>query len=392
MFFHVDEAGNTGNNLFDANQPMLSYGLLSSRTNVDVMAAAEHARILKKIGAQSIHASKLGAEGLASIGPDLASLQAKFDFQFDLYFIDKKSYAVAMLFDAVFDAGLNEAVPWMWYWSPLRFPLLSGLARFLDETTLREGWGLRLLPLDQVEAQSQRISQLLRDILAQIEPKEMDKRFKEVITDGLNFGIQRPADLDFGIDDPLRLSPNAVCFQFVVTAISRHLKRKQRKALGITVDRQTQFNPAQLETYFHMAKKAETFKNNAPDRQRYLAHPLYEGVREDSEVVISHFPTQKVVISPSPDCIGLQLVDVYLWIANRMLRNKEVPLELFPIANVIANGSVDGISIDRMMSRWNEFERRLPNFDDLSEEKMKWYQGIVDAQRERVRQLGLRPA
>ena len=26
MFFHIDEAGNTGMNLFDRNQPRLSYG------------------------------------------------------------------------------------------------------------------------------------------------------------------------------------------------------------------------------------------------------------------------------------------------------------------------------------------------------------------------------
>ena len=46
MFFHIDESGNTGNNLFDANQPVLSYGVLSCRTNVDVLCSGLHKQIL----------------------------------------------------------------------------------------------------------------------------------------------------------------------------------------------------------------------------------------------------------------------------------------------------------------------------------------------------------
>jgi len=30
MFFYVDESGHTGTNLFDPNQPVLYYGVLSS--------------------------------------------------------------------------------------------------------------------------------------------------------------------------------------------------------------------------------------------------------------------------------------------------------------------------------------------------------------------------
>lgn len=39
MFFYVDESGHTGPNLFDENQPILYYGVLSSKINLD--AAAE---------------------------------------------------------------------------------------------------------------------------------------------------------------------------------------------------------------------------------------------------------------------------------------------------------------------------------------------------------------
>ncbi|MCG8317096.1 MAG: hypothetical protein MI976_28080 [Pseudomonadales bacterium] len=64
MFFHIDESGNTGNNLFDENQPILSYGLLSSRTNVDILGTKLHRRILNKIGDDCLHANVLGVEKL----------------------------------------------------------------------------------------------------------------------------------------------------------------------------------------------------------------------------------------------------------------------------------------------------------------------------------------
>lgn len=42
-------------------------------------------------------------------------------FDFDYYFIEKPDYVLVLLFDAVFDAGLNEAVKWDVYWTPLRY-------------------------------------------------------------------------------------------------------------------------------------------------------------------------------------------------------------------------------------------------------------------------------
>ena len=60
MFFHVDESGNTGNNLFDVAQPTLSYGLLSSRSNVDVLGVEIHSAMLASLGVDALHAAELG--------------------------------------------------------------------------------------------------------------------------------------------------------------------------------------------------------------------------------------------------------------------------------------------------------------------------------------------
>jgi hypothetical protein len=74
MFFFVDESGNSGNNLFDLAQPVLSYGVLSSKLNVDVLGGAVHGAILQILGTDSIHASRIGMSGLCAISEALINL------------------------------------------------------------------------------------------------------------------------------------------------------------------------------------------------------------------------------------------------------------------------------------------------------------------------------
>ena len=102
VFFHIDESGNTGNNLFDKQQPVLSYGMLSSRWDVDTHATAERAAILRIIGAPSLHANQLTPTQLREISSALIELHNRFEFHFDYYFIDKPSFAVVTFFNAVF--------------------------------------------------------------------------------------------------------------------------------------------------------------------------------------------------------------------------------------------------------------------------------------------------
>ena len=66
MFFFIDESGNTGNNLFDASQPVLRYGTLSSRLNPDASwRKSAHAAMLRKLDVACLHANELGLSRLS---------------------------------------------------------------------------------------------------------------------------------------------------------------------------------------------------------------------------------------------------------------------------------------------------------------------------------------
>lgn len=220
MFFYVDESGNSGNNLFDGNQPVLSYGVLSCERNVDEQAAEKFTAMLKKVSLPTLHASKLKFDGLRPIASDLLTLYDTLHLGFDFYFIEKHAYALVTFFNAVFDQGVNDAVPWMWYWTPLRFALIGSLHSLVDESILREAWDLCLVSRKSTKKEEGRIVELLKRCLGRLDACEMQAKPREIIRDALLFGIRYPLRLDFGAYSQKAFSPNAVGFQFVLSGIA----------------------------------------------------------------------------------------------------------------------------------------------------------------------------
>lgn len=98
MYFYVDESGHTGTHLFDENQPILAYGVLSSRCNLDVLAADALARLRADFKVNRLHANELKVEGLDRIAPLVFSFQKKLDLRFDLYRVFKADYALISFF------------------------------------------------------------------------------------------------------------------------------------------------------------------------------------------------------------------------------------------------------------------------------------------------------
>lgn len=389
MYFHIDESGNTGNDLFNQHQPRLSYGLLSSRTNVEVLGTSLHRRMLKIISADELHAKDMGANGIKKIAKLLEEMQNKIDFRFDYYFIDKAAYALVFLFDAVFDAGINPAVMWASYWTPMRFVIIHKLGYLMDEDLLRKSWSLCIDR--RIQLRSLEISDLLREIRNRALSMDWDSRSKEVLADALSYGIANPLSLDFGYKDRKMVSPNAVGFQFVVSAMASRLRSKDlNDASSIIVDMQAEFNGAQIETHRIQRVMKEALKNGS-DREKNLLlyHPLYQQLDRD-EVLGRGIPKRAIHVADSSTSIGLQVVDVYLWLANRML-NGELPNELHGLAKkILRRSNIDGISMAGMRNRFEKFISKIPEFNSISEEQIEKTKLLIEAHRSKVRGMSLK--
>lgn len=387
MFFHVDESGNTGNNLFDKDQPTLSYGLLSSTMNVDILCSKQYLKIQKIIGSERIHANELGISGLTKIALPLTEIQKKMNFDFDYYFIEKQTHALVMFFDAVFDAGLNDAVKWDVYWTPLRYMVIGKLSTIFDEALLRTSWDL--CSAKRIENRKDEIIQLLTEVKLRIEMSKLDARSKELITDALKFGILNPLALDFGFPDQKMISPNAVGFQFVSAAIARRTRKKGKKHISsIVIDRQTQFNKTQMQTHLHQLRASEGLKNSSQrDRDMFLNHPLHTTINKD-DISLKGLTDKELTVSNSGDSFGLQIVDVYLWLANKVISKSSISPELAYLWSTFSHRSnIDGISMKGMHSRFQKFMAGLPNYEDLTDAQLKMSDNLKDAHREKVKHL-----
>lgn len=103
MYYYIDESGNTGLNLFDANQPKLFYGVLGCSANLDVIAEPLLTELRKELGVRRIHAAELGVGRLIPIAKRIADFSKKHDRRFFLLAVTKEDHAVISFYDQVFD-------------------------------------------------------------------------------------------------------------------------------------------------------------------------------------------------------------------------------------------------------------------------------------------------
>jgi len=72
-------------------------------------------------------------------------------------------------------------------------------------------------------------------------------------------------------------------------------------------------------------------------------------------------------------CVGLELVDIYLWLSKKAYEQKELPPQLTQLLYFqIGEGETDEVSMNGLAKRWQYFfDRVLPPIEDISEEQQK---------------------
>lgn len=337
MYFYVDESGNTGLNLFDSTQPDLFYGMLSSRVNLDVLVEP-HLRVLRqRLGVERLHAKDLGIGPISSIAPALLELVEKYDIRFSLYKLVKIDYAVIQFFDQVFDQGLNPAVGWTTYWTPMRYVMLLKLASLFDEDLAKLAWAAR------TERQSSKSEDQLREVCTVLLGRVgtlPDQRSRELITDTLNWAIANTSEIEYNAnrkDMQLAISPNLIGFQFVLFGVVSRLKSAKAKLQTLCVDQQQQFNGAQSELAEYYAKATGQ------------VFPLGPGL---PELDLRGMPTQGPSFKSSGSSAGLELVDLILWMFKRIEDCAQDPAISALMRKLMKRGQYDELSLEKVAERW----------------------------------------
>jgi hypothetical protein len=183
MYFYIDESGHTGKNLFDPNQPILYYGVVSSLLDVDLTAEDRVNALRIETKCQRLHASKLGSKCIEKIVDGINDIQSSLDLRFDIYKVVKKDHAIISFFDQVFDSGINPASTQMGYWTPLRYTILINLAALFNDDLIQKAWMAR------IELNNEKSNVSLTDVCFQLMEKTnllSDKVIKKLIFDSLD--------------------------------------------------------------------------------------------------------------------------------------------------------------------------------------------------------------
>jgi len=318
---------------------------------------------------ERLHANELGVDKLTSISRQLDTIQRKNDICFDIYRISKVDHAAISFFDQVFDQGLNKAVPWIAYWTPLRYPLLLQVSSLFDPQTLKRAWDARV---ERDERKANKILvEVLRTLLERVEHIG-DIRVKEIINDAFHWALKYPEEIHYNVYDKkdlLQISPNLIGFQSVLHGIASRLKRDGGKALSVVVDQQSQFNKAQkwIADFYHQAREI----------------PMEVGPGLPV-MDLTHVPDISISCVQGSTNVGLELVDVYLWLFKRYFEGK--PLSA-PLTNLIGKqfniGYTDQVSLGAIAERWPKFFADLPHLSEAEAEKMKSVRAISEAERKK---------
>jgi hypothetical protein len=366
MYFYIDESGQTGLNLFDPQQPILYYGVLSSPHNLNEVARPAVEALRERFGVERLHANELGLGRISSIASELEALQVELDFTFDIYTVLKADYALMSFFDQVFDQGLNKAVPWVAYWTPLRYMLLAKLAYLFDQPTVELAWKARI---EKKKARANALLQEVCEIILQRVDALPDARSREIISDALKWAKKYPDEIHFNIfsnDNRLQISPNLIGFQAVLHGVASRLKDSGATAAGIIVDRQSEFNKAQ--EYI-----ANFYKDN-----KHVPWEVGPGL---PVMDLTHMPEIPIACTPGDQDAGLELVDVYLWLFKRHLEKKEIGDVLTNLmAPYFRRGVTCEVSFPALMKRWEPVLMGLP---EPTPEKFKKAKELRDLDEER---------
>ncbi len=338
MYCYVDESGNTGSHLFDENQPVLFYGVLTSKLNLDVAAEPLLRSLRRKMGVKRLHANELGVGRLSEVALEIAKFSQKNDVRFSLFKVSKPDHAVISFFDQVFDAGINDAISWQHYWTPLRYVLLFKVAHLFDQEIARKAWAVRQ------ERNPAKCAEQLKEICSVLLERVdwlPDQRSRELVSGGLKWAAANPFEIDYGVsnkDSALQISPNLVGFQQVLQHVAQQSARQSRKVRAITVDRQTQFNKAQAEL-------ADIYK-----RMRGFDGEIGPGMPKFDWSMMPEVPPK---FCAGDESAGLELVDLTLWVAKRMTENKPLSPELGALFDAQAKrGRTDEVSLAGLDRRW----------------------------------------
>ena len=305
MHAYVDETGNTGAKLLDAEQPVFITAALLTRSDFDRRFGDEVRGIARSLGADEIHANRLGVGRIEDAAPELLRVVRKAGPAFALSRVEKSYVLATKVFDTLFDSGENKAVPWHIYnIAPLRIMMAFKVAYLLDHEIVAGFWDALM------DTKADRARQKMAEFCVNLRQRVdylPDQRSREIVGEALDWAVANPETLEFvhasknGRKGHL---PNMIGFGNLLGGIEQQSATWHRPVEVIKHDRQDEFGSA-IKFWHDMYSNARDEAVQLPLGQKLVLRKVFGS---------------KLEMSTALDSPGIQIVDVILWLFARSLR------------------------------------------------------------------------
>ncbi|TPG16440.1 DUF3800 domain-containing protein [Sphingomonas koreensis] len=329
MYAFVDETGNMGARLLDEAQPLFVTAALLTRSDFDQRFGKEVRAIAQATGADEIHAAEMGVGRLEGIAPDILKVLRKAGPTFAIARIEKSYVVATKVFDTLFDAFENKAVPWHVYNVPaLRMLMVFKVAWIVDDDAAVAFLDALLDTNDQrAWAKMAAFCRMLLPRVTMIP----DQRSRDVVGEALQWAADNPEALQFVHSNKVgRKShlPNLIGFGNLLGAIERQSAVWGRPVDVIRHDRQQEFAAA-LKFWHDMYSNARQDVVELPFGGRMTLRRVFGSALE---------------ISSAADSAGIQMTDVVLWLFARAQRTDLPPACQAILDYVYSRGHLDDFS------------------------------------------------
>ncbi len=311
MFVYIDETGNTGLNMFDEEQSFFLNLAVLTNEDFDVAYSKEFEKILLNLNLKFLHAKNLTSSQKNLVAKEILDIISQSDIKFVAMDVDKKFHAATILFDTIFDAGENEAVPWRSYWvKEFRLVLLLNFINLVSDDILKLFWNKCLLSKNSTQGEVSFTDVLLR-LQTNLGKMPLDHRTVQIFTDSFDWAIKNSNKVTYtSMSDNFMYTPN-VCFLWgILSQIDESLDMWQSKDCHIIHDQQQEFQS--LLEDFHKLYSSNTT-------------PIFlEGIITKNKKKFRVLEGSNLTFKSSENSYGVQTCDICLSVISRFKRDKHL--------------------------------------------------------------------
>ena len=309
VFVYADESGHSGKDIFNEGSPLYYQGSVISVGDIEPVVSPIVAKYCDENGLERLHGFELGEQKVNALCKELLDALKEIDWQFHYTVIEKRYIAPTKFVDTIFDSYDNPAVHPLWYLTDLfRHTLCVLIDDMMEEDELdKKFWSYYLA--DDIDGLIE-----ISKVLLERAPFIFDARACEVVTDGLIYAIDNREIFTLtaakGKSAYKKETPNIVAFSSLLTAIHRFCKPKGLSVSALVHDQSDEFKGTMRE--YH-----KTFFGVDYEDDKFGGVPQFERV----EYGLGEFKLES-----SKKSSGLQVVDLFLWLIQRDIKDQNLLL------------------------------------------------------------------